>query len=132
MMETWVLPVLQEARLFQKAQVTLIATDQEQTLLGLKRGDVNLCISPHNQSFEKEHPIHLGSMTYVLAATPTFKDRYFQKREAVEDALLKAPCLVYDPQEPFIGSTLKKCGVSHRTAIHTLPSVGDLKLLWTM
>ena len=95
---TWFLKALTPLLKSRPIELNLLVADEARTLEKLKSGEAYAAVSlqptalPGYQSFE------LGTMNYVLVATPQFKQRYFA--EGINTASLrKAPGVSFDPKD---------------------------------
>lgn len=131
MLDTWFLNLLHCTKIMSEVNITLTTVDQEETLHLLKRNEVSVALSPFYDSFSKKEPSYVGKMTYVAVATKDFQRRYFPKEMKLEDAILQAPCLVYDKKDNLYYKYLKKHWKINKTpsVVHTVPSVLGFKQL---
>lgn len=128
-LETWFLSLLISTGLMEKAHVSLITVDQNETLRLLKRGEANLTISPIAKSLNKQQPTYIGNMDYILVATAGFRNRFFEKSKTFPENLLNAPCLVYDQHDHLYQHYLENFW-NVQTAprhVHMMPSVIGFK-----
>ncbi len=97
-LELWFLSVLKDKELARSLNLSIIVDDEKFTLRHLKAGKVDLCISAEKQPIQNYESHHLGGMSYVLAATPEFKQRYFPNG-LKRAALATSPAVVFNEKD---------------------------------
>lgn len=101
--------------------VDLVVEDQEVALKRMRDGEVAGCIcdSPRPVQGARAHP--LGSMRYRALASPDYVERYFSHGLS-RDALLRAPAIVYGPDDRLQHRYLAMHGVNEPFPHHLCPS----------
>lgn len=110
---TWFFPALAEIFINEKILLDIIVEDQDHTYSLLENGQVIGCIGtqalPMRGCFVKQ----LGSMRYVLVASPAFQARWFPDGLS-RDTVLKAPLFAYSRKDTL------HCGfLCSRFALHS-------------
>lgn len=98
-LETWFLDLMEsEKNFFDDIILEIIADDQELTLNYLKNGMVSACLSTSKKEILGGQASFLGSMEYILVASPTFLKKYFLSNNPIE-CLLAAPAIKFDAND---------------------------------
>ncbi|TCM68682.1 LysR family transcriptional regulator (chromosome initiation inhibitor) [Acinetobacter calcoaceticus] len=95
---TWLLPALKEALSKEKIALELKFDYQVQTYDLLESGAVNASLSIESVSMKGCHAVYLGSMSYVLVATPSFKKKWFGQTIRRE-LLCNTPVIVFNDKD---------------------------------
>ncbi len=106
-LETWFLRLIGEVDIFKKVILDIIADDQELTLGYLKNGLVSACLSTSQKEIVGGRVQFLGTMQYVLVASPEFVKIYFSK-EVSKEELCKAPAIKFDQNDRLHERYLEK------------------------
>ncbi len=127
-LETWFLELIDETSLFSGVFLEVFSDDQELTLEYLKKGEVSACLSTASKEILGGRVDALGTMDYLLAASPAFIKKYGFKK-APELALRRAPALKFDQQDRLHERYLERFyGIDGRElSFHLLPSVRGFK-----
>ncbi len=106
-LETWFIDLLKETEFFQNMVLEVIADDQELTLEYLKNGVVSACLSTSEKEILGGKAHFLGTMEYVLVASPGFVKKYFSSGSPVK-CLRSAPALKFDQNDHLHERYLEK------------------------
>ena len=106
-LETWFLDVIKEKDSFSHITLDIIADDQELTLDYLKNGLVSACISTSDKEIIGGKVHFLGTMEYVLVASPNFIKKHFSKGIS-KQTLRLAPALKFDKNDNLHERYLEK------------------------
>ncbi len=78
----------------------ILVEAQDRTLAFLKSGAVVACVSPQREGIQGCSSTLIGSMRYVLAASPDFRRRWFDAGFSAE-AASRAPLIHYSRDDPL-------------------------------
>lgn len=98
-LETWFMRLLNKFNLFEKINIDIITDDQEVTIDYFKKGLVSSCITTYDKPLPGCECLFLGTMDYLLVASPSFITKYFINDSSLKDNLEKAPAIVFDEQD---------------------------------
>lgn len=97
-LETWLLPSLKESLITQNITLQLQIDDQSTTHELLEKGLVSACISSEKIQINGCQRYKLGAMRYVLACTPTFKEKWFP-HGIQRDLIKSAPAIIFNAKD---------------------------------
>jgi len=80
-LETWFINALGQDLILDHVLLEILADDQELTLDYFRRGLVSACLSTRKEPLLGTEVTYLGSMDYILAASPSFMKRYSFKAD---------------------------------------------------
>jgi LysR family transcriptional regulator (chromosome initiation inhibitor) len=127
-LETWFQELIGEKELLADVMIEIVADDQERTIGYLKNGIVSACLSTCEKEILGGNVAFLGTMEYLLVATPQFAHSYFSKKNP-KQCLRKAPAVKFDQHDTLHDRYLEKFfGLqSEAYPFHTVPSVRGFK-----
>ncbi|MCI5052226.1 MAG: ArgP/LysG family DNA-binding transcriptional regulator [Simkaniaceae bacterium] len=122
-LETWFLGLMDDP-CFKQVRLEIFADDQERTLDYFRRGLVSACLTTTGKPFAGEIVESLGSMPYVLAASPEFYHTYFSAKPN-----WSAPAIKFDQNDYLHERYLEKYFDVQPGEIpfHQVPSVAGFK-----
>lgn len=127
-LETWFLEWASEAEIIREITLEVIADDQELTLNYLKNGLVSACLSTSGKAIIGGEVKPVGSMDYMLVASPSFIKNYFSNQDLKQN-LLKAPAIKFDQNdrlhERYLETFFQLDDKELKT--HVIPSVRGFK-----
>lgn len=91
---TWFLPAVQEILTDPSVRLNIKIEDETKTLDSLISGDVIAAVSTYPKPIINGKCDYIGSLDYILAATPQFAAQYFP-HSVTKEALLKAPIATF-------------------------------------
>jgi|694.fasta_scaffold02776_7 LysR family transcriptional regulator (chromosome initiation inhibitor) len=106
-LETWFMNLIEESDIFKGLLLEIIADDQELTLNYLKNGTVSACLSTSEKEVLGGNVSFLGSMEYILVASPSFAKQYFSKNN-LKKCLQNAPAIKFDQNDKLHERYLEK------------------------
>lgn len=80
-LDTWFAEVIVQLGTLSSLNLEIIADDQEVTLDYLKKGLVSACASTASKSITGCHARLIGYFDYILVASPTFIEKYFNNKK---------------------------------------------------
>ncbi len=120
---TWFMPAVEPFLKRTAAVLDLKVDDQDRTHNMLRNGEVTGCVSSAKKPVQGCRAVYIGTMTYRLAATPGFIEKY-GIRTLDEQALLNAPAVIFnrkdDLHEQFFTQYFEK--PMPRLPVHYIPS----------
>lgn len=123
-MEIWFKKVLQNSEIAKLMNLEITVDDEKYTLGYLKSGRVDLSIGNVKTPVSNHECMKLGSMTYVLVASPEFKKNYISKKFTDLD-LEKIPAIVFNERDDLQSAYMKKhfnfSGSHPKTTIPSIP-----------
>jgi LysR family transcriptional regulator, chromosome initiation inhibitor len=127
-LETWFLEWASEAEIIREIILEVIADDQELTLNYLKNGLVSACLSTSGKAIIGGEVKPVGSMDYMLVASPSFIKNYFSNQDLKQN-LLKAQAIKFDQNdrlhERYLETFFQLDDKELKT--HVIPSVRGFK-----
>lgn len=99
----------------------LVVEDQEVGLKRMRAGEVAACVCAAERTVAGARSLALGSMRYRALASPAFIARHFAAGVSA-DALVRAPAIVYGPDDQLQHRYLAGLGVTGAFAYHLCPS----------
>lgn len=83
-----------------KSNITLdlYVDDQDQTHKLLKEGIVTGCVSSYEKTVQGCNTTYIGDMEYRMAATPSFKERFFKDGFSIK-AVKEAPAVIFNRKD---------------------------------
>lgn len=126
-LEGWFLNLLEE-KIFKDITLEIIADDQELTLDYLRKGLVSACISTSSKEILGGKSVYLGTMDYLLVASPEFIKKYFAGHHT-KKCLQEAPAIKFDKNDNLHERYLEKYFGIHAEEWngHLVPSVHGFK-----
>lgn len=106
-LETWFLDSINQCLNISDILLNILADDQELTLDYFRRGLVCACLSTTNKTLTGAQAIYLGTMNYILVASPSFLKKYFFKQD-YKKFFNEAPALKFDQNDHLHESYLKR------------------------
>lgn len=128
-LETWFLDLLdQEKEVFNSVTLEIIADDQELTIDYLRNGTVSACLSTSDKEILGGQAVFLGTMPYLLVASPSFVKNYFSSKNPIK-CFQNAPAIKFDQKDYLHERYLEKFfGINGSTLkYHVVPSVKGFK-----
>lgn len=95
---SWLIPALTPLLNKHPIELNIQVTNEGNTQTLLKKGEVYAAISSQMTSFSGVKVDYIGSINYILCATPKFKRKYFKGGLTI-DNLQNAPCIDYDQRD---------------------------------
>ncbi len=95
---SWFIPALAPLLKCYPIELNLHVVDETNTQELLKRGEVFAALSTQKMSFTGCKSVPIGSVDYILCASPAFKDQYFNEG-ITSMALQKAPGVEFDQRD---------------------------------
>ncbi len=99
----------------------LVIEDQDIGLRRMRDGEVAACLCSSPQPVAGARCIPVGTMTYLPLATPDYVRRYLPGGLS-EDALRRAPAIVFGPNDQLQHRFLAQCGFHGSFPHHLCPS----------
>lgn len=99
----------------------LVVEDQEVGLKRMRAGEVAGCVCAAERPVAGARSLALGAMRYRALASPAFIARHFAAGVSA-DALVRAPAIVYGPDDQLQHRYLAGLGVTGAFAYHLCPS----------
>lgn len=126
-LETWFKKVLHSEELAGLVNLEITTDDEKYTLNYLKSGRVDASIGLLKTPVSNHECVSLGSMTYVLVASPEFKKKHFPKKVSDID-FRNVPAIVFNERDDIQTAYLKKYfNFSGSYPKSTVPSVAATK-----
>jgi len=92
---TWLIPAIAPIIKSKPIELNLLVSNEKTTIQKLKDGEVFGAIGTHNTPIKGCQMTELGTINYVLAASPEFSDRYFKKGIS-KQSLVGVPGVAFD------------------------------------
>ncbi len=127
-LETWFFDLTEDERkVFENIALEVIADDEEHTLQYFKNGSVSACLSVSEKEVIGGRVCYLGSMDYVLVASPSFVEKYFHGDPIL--SLKNAPAIRFDKKDYLLDRYLQKYwGFNGDDLVyHYIPSIRGFK-----
>lgn len=126
-LEMWFLDLIEKTDIFKHITLEIIADDQERTFDYFKNGLVSACLSTSEKPAPGGKVSFLGTMDYLLVASPQFAKTHFSKE--LKKSLLTAPAIKFDQNDELHERYLEKYyGINGKDLdYHTVPSVKGFK-----
>lgn len=106
-----------------------VLEDQAVALKRMRAGEVAACVCAVERPVAGARSLYLGAMRYRALATPAFISRYLA-RDARPEALLRAPAIVFGPDDQLQHRYLASLGLTGAFVHHLCPSSeGFVRLL---
>lgn len=119
---TWFMPMAQKL-LHSKMLLELKVEDQRKTIDYLKNGEVIACISTFDKPIQGCSFKNIGTMTYRLMSSCSFKDKWFKTGFNLENIMV-APAVLYNKNDNLHSNQLKKIfSITPNYLRHYIPSV---------
>lgn len=122
-MATWFWPAIEPLLANQSIRLDLIIEDQDRTVNLMKNGQAQAVVSSQHAPLQGAKVSFLGYMTYYLAASPAYQQRFFTKG-VNRSSLTKATTAVFGHNDELTFNYLGEMfDISrHEVKYHTLPS----------
>lgn len=118
---TWWAAATAEFCAAQQVLMELVVEDQEVGLKRMRAGEVAGCVCAAERPVAGARSLALGAMRYRALASPAFIARHFAAGVSA-DALVRAPAIVYGPDDQLQHRYLAGFGVTGAFAYHLCPS----------
>lgn len=118
---TWWAAATAEFCAAQQVLMELVVEDQEVGLKRMRAGEVAGCVCAAERPVAGARSLALGAMRYRALASPAFITRHFAAGVSA-DALVRAPAIVYGPDDQLQHRYLAGLGVTGAFAYHLCPS----------
>lgn len=128
-LETWFVEVIEQLENILPITLEIIADDQEITNEYLRKGIVAACVSTSPKAISGVKAEFIGYFDYVLAASPSFKQKYFDNKKNTHQNLITAPTMNFDSKDDLQARYLKhffnidEQGLNY----HVVPSVAGFR-----